>query len=130
MAKLDFSTISVLIIEDEPHTRSIIKQIVSHLGVRDIHEAEDGKSGFLETVRVRPTIVLCDINMEPVNGLVYLGRLRQFKLEAVKNTPVIFLTVEFQVQTVKTARKHAMNGYLIKPVSPSDVETRIRAVLE
>jgi two-component system chemotaxis response regulator CheY len=126
---LDYAQISILIVEDDPHTRALIRRLLLQLGVRSITEAENGRAGFLEVMRTRPTLVFCDVHMEPVDGRAFLKQLREAKLPGIAQTPVIFLTGDAQHDTVLFAKEHAVNGYLVKPVSPNDLKARINAVL-
>ncbi len=112
----DYAKIKVVVIEDEPHTRQLIRSQLLQLGLREIEEASNGKDGMLTVVRIRPHIVFCDIHMDTMNGMEFLKTLRSLKVESVRNTPVIFLTADAQRDTVVLAKEHAINGYLVKPV--------------
>lgn len=125
----EFDDVSVLVIEDEQHARRLIVQMLRQIGVGAIYEATEGESGFRETIRIRPTMVICDIYMEPVNGLDYLVKLRGFKIPEVRRTPVVFLTVDGSEQTEIQARRLMVDGYLVKPVLQRDMEGRIRAAV-
>ena len=129
MNKEDFEELKVLVVEDDIHTRRLILQILRGIGVGKLYEAEEGGSGFRETVRVRPDVVICDINMEPVDGLAYLSQVRAFRIPDIATTPVIFLTGDALQQTVVAAKRLSVDGYLVKPVSPKDVKARIGSVL-
>jgi two-component system chemotaxis response regulator CheY len=125
MTPIDYGRIKVLVIEDEVHTRSIIRSQLLQIGVREIAEAAHGKEGLVQVARVKPHIILCDVHMEPVDGLEFLRVLRKIKLEVVRNTPVIFLTADAQSDTVLFAKEHAVNGYLVKPVSAAQLKAHI-----
>lgn len=127
---VDYATIKVAVIEDEPHTRQIIRSQLLQLGVREIEEASNGKDGMLLVVRVRPHIVFCDVHMDTMDGLTFLKTLRALKVEAVRNTPVIFLTADAQSDTVLFAKEHAVSGYLVKPVSGAQLKAHIDAAME
>jgi two-component system chemotaxis response regulator CheY len=126
---IDYSDYSVLIVEDEQFTRNIVRNLLLQIGISRIHEAADGKSGLLELLRVKPSVVLCDVHMTPVDGRQFLKTLRASKVARVAHIPVIFLTADAQNETVKFAREHAANGYLVKPVSLSQLKQRLDAVL-
>jgi two-component system chemotaxis response regulator CheY len=119
----------VLIVEDDEHTRSIIKTLLRQIGVRSIVEAADGKAGLEEVVRTEPHIVFCDVHMEPVDGLTFLKLLRQAKAETMRRLPVVFLTADAKRDTVTFAKEHHINGYLVKPVSLGSLKARLDAVL-
>ncbi len=129
MGQVVWEKLKVVVIDDEPHIRRIIYQLLRRLDVSAITEAKDGKSGFMEVVRHRPHIVLCDINMEPVDGMKFLANLRRTSVKEVADTPVIFLTADAQQETVVRATQLQVNGYLVKPVSLNDLKTRISAVI-
>ena len=120
----------VLVVEDELHTRNLIKGMLRQIGVRSIVEAADGKAGLDEVLRAKPHLVLCDIHMEPVDGRKFLKFLRDAKLPQVRLTPVVFLTADAQRDTVLFAKEHHVNGYLVKPVSLADLKARIDIILK
>jgi two-component system chemotaxis response regulator CheY len=121
--------ISVLIIEDETHTRHTIRSQLRQIGVRHIAEASDGERGILELIRARPDIVLCDVHMEPVGGREFLERVRANQLAAIKWTPIIFLTADAEKETVLFAKDHQVTGYLVKPINANQLKERISLAL-
>ncbi|MBT5266739.1 MAG: response regulator [Rhodospirillaceae bacterium] len=121
--------VKVLIIEDESYSRAIIRQVLTGLGFVKIHEAEEGGEGFKKTLQVRPNLVLCDIHMQPVDGMKYLTEIRSVRGEGISSTPVIFLTSNANERTVKLARDLHVDGYLVKPVSANEVKKQIGYVL-
>lgn len=129
MEPINFSALKVLIIDDETYIRRVVAQLLRRLEVTYIVEAAEGKQGFMEVVRNRPDIVLCDINMKPVDGMTFLGILRKTSNVEIARTPVIFLTADSQQETVMRAAKLHVNGYLVKPVSLNDLKKRITAAL-
>lgn len=125
-----YEKVSVLVIEDMTSVRKLIRNMLLQLGIRAVFEAADGKSGLDETVRTCPTVVLCDVHMEPVDGLKYLKLLRGHGTRTVAMTPVIMLTSDGNKETVMMAKEHHANGYLVKPVSLNHLKSRIDAVLK
>ena len=126
---MDLSRLRVLVIEDQPYMRQIVRQTLERLGVPNVYEAEDGGSGFKITVRMRPDIVFCDIHMEPVDGVQYLTQLRQFRNPEIAGTPVVFLTGDAQEETVIKSRKAEVNGYIVKPTSGAKLKDNINRLL-
>jgi len=110
---LDF--IRVLVIEDEPYLREVICDAIERLGIRHIHEANEGTEALGLTVKLRPDIVFCDVQMEPMGGLEYLTRLRHMLDSRIASTPVIFLTATTDEDTVREAKKLRVNGFIVKP---------------
>lgn len=129
MIPVSYEQLTILIVEDEVHTRAIIKALLRQIGVRSIIEAANGKEGLNEVLRTRPHIVLCDVHMEPIDGLTFLKTLRSVKVQALKDTPVLFLTADAQKDTVLFAREHKVDGYMVKPVTLADLKTRIDQIM-
>jgi two-component system chemotaxis response regulator CheY len=125
-----YAGVTVLVIEDEPNTRLLIKRLLLQIGIISVLEAGDGKAGLDEAMRTRPTIILCDVHMEPVDGRQFLKTLRGLKVRGLATTPVIFLTADAQTDTVLFAKEHQVNGYLVKPVSLTALKSRMDAVLK
>lgn len=128
--KSRYEKISVLVIEDESYTRLMIGGLLRQIGFNHIHEANEGGDGFRQTVRIRPAVVLCDVHMEPVDGLGYLSKLRGFVNDAIAATPVVFLTADKQQETVLMAKELKVDGYLVKPVSLQLLKQRLDGLLK
>ncbi|WP_374468488.1 response regulator [Ferrovibrio sp.] len=125
-----YKDLRILVIEDESFSRRIICGLLRQIGFNLIEEASDGEQGFRETLRTRPQAVLCDIHMEPLDGLGYLSKLRDYAGPEIAATPVIFLTADKQQETVISAKQLKVDGYLVKPVSLASLKQRLDALLK
>jgi two-component system chemotaxis response regulator CheY len=65
-----------------------------------------------------------------MDGLEFLKTLRALKVEAVRNTPAVFLTADAQRDTVLFAKENAVSGYLVKPVSAAQLKAHVDAAAE
>ncbi|WP_298724429.1 response regulator [uncultured Ferrovibrio sp.] len=127
--KLVYEKVRILVIEDERHTRQIVCGMLRQLGFEKVDEAADGEAGFNELLRTRPSVVLCDIHMEPMGGLDFLAKLRALANPSIAETPVIFLTADHHQETVLEAKKTGADAYLAKPVSPAMLQQRLDVIL-
>ena len=125
----NYDDYSVLIVDDEQFARQIVRNLLMQIGIRRVHEASDGKAGLLELLRVKPSMVLCDIHMKPIDGRQFLKTVRESKVARVAATPVVFLTADAKPDTVQFAKEHNANGYLVKPVSLTQLKQRIDAAI-
>ena len=82
----DYSAHQFLIVDDKQFLRNLIQGMLVRCQGRDILQAADGAAAT--TILTEPDCqidcVLCDWNMEPVNGLELLRSIRAGQLE---NTP-------------------------------------------
>ena len=119
-----------LLIDDEPYVRDMTREMLHHLGAEQIFRAGDGGEGFRETIRIKPDLVFCDVNMKPVNGLEYVAKVRGSKLVSVSETPIVLLTADAHEETVYIAKRLKVDGYLVKPVSAAGLIKYIEHVLK
>lgn len=125
----DFSPYSVLVIDDQAFVRRVVGGVLKQLGFREVFEAEDGASGLKANNRHQPSVIICDIEMEPVDGLVFLQTLRRSSDAKNKNVPVVFLTQHAESDIVEQARNLGVNSFVIKPPSLATLRDRVAFAL-
>ncbi|MBM3547016.1 MAG: response regulator [Alphaproteobacteria bacterium] len=125
-----YEGVVVLVIEDMTSVRKLIKNMLIQIGIRTVLEAGDGKTGLDQAIQWKPTLILCDVHMEPVDGRQFMSNLRILEERAVARIPVVFLTSDSSRDTVTFAKEHNVSGYLVKPVSLGALKLRVDAVLK
>ncbi|RXZ43486.1 response regulator transcription factor [Crenobacter cavernae] len=122
---LDYSKLSILVVDDQTLVRSLLAQLLKGLGfaVDHVHQAVDGLSA-LRSLNVRAVdVVLCDISMLPLNGLDLLKELRMGRpLATPSNVPFIFLSGHAERHNVELAAGLDADGFVVKPPKPVDIE--------
>jgi CheY-like chemotaxis protein len=68
--------IRLLIVDDEPSTRTLLSQIFTNLG-HHVRSAEDGFSALVEIRYEMPDIILSDLNMPGMSGFELLSVIRR-----------------------------------------------------
>lgn len=119
----------VLVVDDEPFTRQLIRGLLQQLGVGSLDDAAEGEAAMASVLRRRPDLVLCDVHMRPVGGIEFLRSLRSLAIPQIARTRVVFLTADAKADTVRQARELGVDGYLVKPVSLGAVEQRLVRLL-
>lgn len=130
MADIEFSKLKILIVDDDQFYRGILKRLLFQLGVRMIAEAENGEAAITSLLRLKPDAVLCDIEMEPVDGIEVLRRVRAVDIPSLANTPIIMVTSHATSTLVKQAVQLQASGYLVKPVSLTDIQARLTVAIQ
>ncbi|MEO5342603.1 MAG: response regulator [Gammaproteobacteria bacterium SHHR-1] len=119
--------LKALIVDDMQSMRLMIKQVLQQLGFGQVDQAPNGAKGF-ELVRLNGyDLVISDVEMPELSGLDMLGLIR--KDAKRKQTPVIMLTAVQDRQQIMRAVEAGASGYLVKPVNPASLATRVRAVM-
>ena len=74
---------SVLLVDDDPDVRGVIKALLSDDGGFDVvGESPDGATGMSEAARLQPDLVLLDLAMPVMDGLSALPEVRRLAPEA------------------------------------------------
>jgi two-component system chemotaxis response regulator CheY len=66
-----YKDLHVLIVDDENFVRSMVKQMLRSLGITNIREANEGATALKELQLFPPDLVICDLSMEPIDGIVF-----------------------------------------------------------
>jgi DNA-binding NarL/FixJ family response regulator len=93
-------------------------------GLDVVAEASDGREAIKLIETHRPHVVLMDIMMPGLNGLDSLARITK----DFPHSRVIMLTMNASEEYVLQSMRSGAAGYLLKNVSPAELELAIRAV--
>ncbi len=126
---VDFSKLSILVVDDQDYVRSIITQLLKRLGVLKVLECANGAYALELLEHNKPDVILCDVKMAPVDGIQFLKDVRKGLAGSDPNVPIIFLTSASDRSTVQAAITHDVDGYMVKPVSAEDLKSKIIGVL-
>ncbi|HYD30835.1 MAG TPA: response regulator transcription factor [Azospirillaceae bacterium] len=124
-----YEDISVLVVDDEMLIRQLLKQLLRQAGFSRIGEAEDVPQAWKAVLTQQPDVIVCDIGMEPQSGMDFLRQLKASPRPEIRNIPLIFLTVQSDQNVVVEAISNGAAGYLLKPIAPKSLLTRIDQAL-
>jgi len=124
---IDLAALTVLIVDDQEFVRTIVKSMLSQLGVEKTLEAADGAQALVVAVDKNPDVVICDIQMRPVDGFDFVKKLRQTK--TVSDMPVIMLTAHTDSATTEKAGGLVIDAFISKPVLASTLAQTITRVM-
>lgn len=124
---VDFASLKILVVDDQEFVRKIVMKMLNQLGVADVREAQDGNTGLAAVVEHRPHLVICDIQMRPIDGFGFVRMLRG--TPEVASTPVIMLTAHTDAATMARARELSISSFLAKPVLPPALKDKIQSAL-
>ena len=119
-----------LIVEDSSFMREILREVLMHFDVRNIREASDGADALQIMKAWTPDIVLLDWEMQPFDGIEFTRTIRAKKGTEECFLPIIMVSAHSEYWRIQQARNAGVNEFLVKPVSPKALFSRIRAVIE
>ena len=116
----------VLVIEDTPDNRQIIRDLLTASGY-EVIEAEDGAAGVAKAAEVRPDLILMDIQLPLVDGYEATRRIKADP--ALAHIPIIAVTSYAMSGDEAKTRAAGCNGYIAKPFSPRELLAMVRKFL-
>ena len=116
-----------LVVDDFATMRRIVRNLLAELGFRQVDEANDGRAA-LEMLRAgRYDFVISDINMPRLGGFELLQQVRADA--ALQAIPVLLITSEASKDDVLQAIRLGANGTILKPLTKSALEEKVRNIL-
>lgn len=115
---------SVLIVDDDPEIRELIRYTLDDCEVRTAANGDDAMS---EVAEQAPDVVVLDIMMPGISGLRVLELWRADPVTA--DLPVILLTAKAQESDVDRGFQLGADDYVVKPFSPLELARRVAAVV-
>ena len=124
MKKAETEEIRVLIVDDHAVVREGLRSFLAMLpGIRIAGEAANGVEALRMVGQARPHVVLMDLVMPEMDGIEAIRRIHETHPEV----KLIALTSFAGDDSVFPAIRAGASAYLLKDVSPRDLEDAIRA---
>ena len=117
------STSTILIVDDEPQIRRVMRTTLSSNGYA-VLEARTGEEALEIVRKERPELVLLDVNMPGMGGLEVCREIRD-----QSDVAIIMLTVRNTEHDKVLALDAGADDYVVKPFSIEELLARIRAAL-
>ncbi|SDG72565.1 response regulator [Roseospirillum parvum] len=132
MRRPDFdpTLLRVLVAEDNPHFRRLIRTVLTGLAIDQVTEAGNGAEA-LKLVQTRHfDLGIVDFRMEPVDGIAFTRQVRTDPDSANPYLPIIMVTAHGDPKLIATARNAGVSEFLVKPISAKSLLARLVAVVE
>ncbi len=113
----------IMVVEDEASVAEILRLYLSRAGFQ-VSVDNDGKTAIERLERHLPALVLLDVMLPQKSGWDILRWLRERS-----EVPVIFLTARKEEVDRIAGLELGADDYVVKPFSPQEVVSRVRAVL-
>lgn len=104
---------TILCIDDNDDARNLTVKVVSGLPGASVLQASDAAEGLALARKLRPDLILMDINMPGMDGYTALAALRD--RPETREIPVIALTSSASIADIERGRVAGFNRYLTKP---------------
>jgi len=115
---------SVLVVEDDPDLRTVLRRILDHEGFL-VECAETGNAGLDLALDHQPDLVILDVGLPTRNGVDVARELRNRGFRA----PVLMLTARSSLSDRVTGLDAGADDYLPKPFEYPELVARVKALL-
>ncbi|MBS1969619.1 MAG: response regulator [Bdellovibrionales bacterium] len=123
----------ILVIDDMPSIRDLVKNQLKGMGFKNIQEASDGEEALrmliqLNTPNNSIQLVISDWNMPNMKGIDLLKHVRAQAEWA--NLPFVLLTSEAERDQVTEAVLAGASQYIVKPFSAKIFEDKLKTAFQ
>jgi len=117
----------ILVVDDFPTMRRIVKTLMRQNGYTNFVEAEDGQQG-LKMLEATPDIefVVSDWNMPNMSGLEFLKAVRADP--RFKHLPFLMVTAESEKEQIIDAMKNGVSSYILKPFTGATLQEKLAKI--
>jgi len=119
-------SLSILVVDDFPTMRRIVRNLLKELGFENIDEAEDGAHALEKLRSGHYQFVVSDWNMPQMDGLTMLQHIRADA--ALAKLPVLMVTAEAKKENIVAAAQAGANGYVVKPFTAATLEEKLTKI--
>jgi two-component system, chemotaxis family, chemotaxis protein CheY len=125
-----YDRLKALVVEDNPHMRTLLKSLLHALGIKQVYEAAEGAKGFALLRESNPDFILTDLSMKPIDGLEFTREVRSSKDSPNPYIPIIMVTGHTERPRIVAARDAGVTEILAKPITVQNLMLRIAEVVD
>ena len=114
----------ILVIDDDPKIRTVVRRGLAYEGYRVV-EAASGEEGLEKAREHLPALVILDVMMPGIDGLEVTRRLRS----AGDEVAILMLTARDEVKDRVVGLETGADDYLVKPFNFEELLARVHALL-
>ncbi|MGF1501915.1 MAG: response regulator [Paracoccaceae bacterium] len=117
---------TVLIVEDNELNRRLFTDVLRHAGF-EVYQAADGREAIAAAQRLRPDVILMDMELPRLPGLEATRRIKADP--GLAATPILAISAFAGAADAIAAREGGCDAYLPKPVRPDALVAAVTAAL-
>ena len=117
----------ILVVDDFPTMRRIVKTLLRQNGYSDFIEAEDGEKAYA-LLESTPGIefIVSDWNMPNMTGIEFLKTVRAD--DRFKHLPFLMVTAEAEKENIMEAVKSGVSNYVVKPFTGQTLAAKLAKI--
>jgi CheY-like chemotaxis protein len=120
---------SILVVEDNLINQNIVSRLLTKWNALTV-TAENGRIALQKVKENHYDLVLMDLHMPEMSGYEATMKIREMKGDYFKTLPILAVTASAFVEDRKKICASGMNGYIIKPFHPAELNSKITRFLD
>ncbi len=131
MSDNDYSTVGVMVIDNEAFARKFVPRLLEAIGIGHGVTAASGADALAQLAEPDTDIdlVICDIEMPEMTGYEFVRQIRYGTVPRFKDVPILILTGHATEKNLQRAQTHKINGFVTKPPTVDILRLEIHAAL-
>ena len=114
----------VMLVDDHALVRSAVRSALEAPDIEVVAEASSAEAAVGEAMRLRPDVLLLDIDMPGMTGVQLVRELHP----RLPEMQIVMLSVSGDDRTVIEAMRHGAVGYLTKDLGPEALQRAVRGI--
>ena len=125
MSELADSAVNILLVDDSPSVRTVLRTLLCGLGVTRIYEASTREEAFIMARVCRPDLALIDHDLGRASGVDLIAGFRDAATSPMPELPLVMLAPTGMEYIAEQARAAGADAVLPKPVTARMLGERI-----
>ena len=119
----------VLVVEDNQAMRDLVVAALTNLGIGRIYQIANPERIFESMREGEPDVIITDWQMDHMDGIEMVKKIRRDKLSPDPLIPIIIVTGYNSKPRVEEARDAGVTEFLIKPFTAEDIAKRLASII-
>ncbi len=116
----------ILIVDDSPIARKMLKSCLPKDQGFEFNEAGDGKEGFEKYQELEPDVTFMDLTMPVMTGYESIEKIIEYDKDAI----IIVVTADVQMKAIKTVMDSGAFMVLRKPLKKEELTMALSKALD
>jgi CheY-like chemotaxis protein/anti-sigma regulatory factor (Ser/Thr protein kinase) len=126
-ARISLEGITVLVVDDEPDARNLVKRILDGCKAKVILAGSVAEA-MKHVKGQQPDVIVSDIGMPEQDGYEFIRRVRGLPREEGRDTPAAALTAYARPQDRRQALLAGYQSHVVKPADPAELVTVVASL--
>jgi PAS domain S-box-containing protein len=126
-APITLEGLRVMIVEDEPDTREVLREALQSYGASVLTAGSAGEA-LERIVQEKPDLILSDIGLPDVDGYELMSKVRSQFSEPLRNIPAVALTAFADAEHQQRSSIAGYQAHITKPVSVTELVSTLARV--